>query len=117
LWRRWRMLRRAQRIGIESLPATQQMHLARQHGFYDDLLRLLEQHEIRRPVHFTPLEFGRSLSFLPAGVYDQILRLTQLFYEVRYGGVEMTPGRQKHLANVLERLSDQLKTHAPGVPA
>ena len=85
----------AQRIGIESLPPNQQLHLARQLGFYDDLVRLLEQHQIIRPAHLTPLEFGRSLSFLPAAIYDKILRLTHLFYEVRYGGVELTLGRQK----------------------
>jgi transglutaminase-like putative cysteine protease len=113
VWGRLRLLRRAQRIGIESLPATQQLHLARQLGFYDDLVRMLEQHDIVRPPHFTPLEFGRSLSFLPAALYDRILRLTHLFYAVRYGGVELSPARQKHLANTLTRLSDQLKTSPP----
>jgi Ca2+/Na+ antiporter len=112
VWGRWRLLRRARRIGIKSLPPDQQLHLARQLGFYDDLLRMLEQHAIVRPPHFTPLEFGRSLSFLPAAVYDRILRLTHLFYAVRYGGVELTPARQKHLANTLSALSTTLRSTA-----
>lgn len=110
---RWRLLRRAQRIGIESLPQDQRLHLARQLGFYDDLVRLLEQYRIVRPPHFTPLEFSRSLSFLPAAVYDRILRLTRLFYEVRYGGAELTAPRQKRLENVLHRLEDELREAVP----
>ncbi len=113
VWSRLKLLRRAQRIGIESLPASQQIYLARQLGFYDDLITILEKHQLKRPAHFTPLEFGRSLSYLPAEVYDRILRLTHLFYEVRYGGVELTPARQKHLANVLTQVSDELKTSTP----
>ncbi|HSZ56507.1 MAG TPA: DUF3488 and transglutaminase-like domain-containing protein, partial [Tepidisphaeraceae bacterium] len=89
VWERWRLLRRAQRIGIGSLPESQQLKLARQLGFYDELLRMLESRQMVRPPHRTPLEFGRSLSFLPAGVYDTILRLTRLFYQVRYGGAEL----------------------------
>ncbi|HXE54410.1 MAG TPA: DUF3488 and transglutaminase-like domain-containing protein, partial [Tepidisphaeraceae bacterium] len=111
LWERWRLLRRAQRIGIESLPEDQQLRLARQLGFYDELLRLLERHRIVRPAHFTPLEFSRSLTFLPAGTYDTIQRLTRLFYEVRYGGVEMSPPRQRHLGNVLARLHNDLEAN------
>ena len=114
IWGKWRLLRRAHRIGIESLPEIQQLHLARQLGFYDDLVRLLEAHRIVRPPHFTPLEFGQSLSFLPSSIYDRVLRLTHLFYEIRYGGVDLTPARQKRLANVIERLSHELKTSVPG---
>jgi len=113
VWVRLKLLRRVQRIGIESLPPNEQMHLARQLGFYDDLVRLLESRQIMRPPHYTPLEFGRSLSYLPAAVYDRILRLTHLFYEVRYGGVELTPARQRHLSNVLHHLATELDTSAP----
>jgi transglutaminase-like putative cysteine protease len=113
LWGRWKLLRRAQRIGIESLPPDQKLHLARQLGFYDDLVRLLEHHQIVRPAHFTPLEFGRSLAFLPADMYDKILRLTRLFYEVRYGGAELTQARLKRVTTVVDRLAAEMAESNP----
>jgi protein-glutamine gamma-glutamyltransferase len=112
LWERWRLRRRAQRIGIESLPEAEQLRLARQLGFYDDLVQLLDRHQIVRPAHYTPLEFSRSLTFLPGGPFDTIQRLTALFYRVRYGGVELPAGRQRRLASVLSRLGQDLESIA-----
>jgi transglutaminase-like putative cysteine protease len=108
VWGRWRLRRRAERIGIEALPESEQMRLVRQLGFYDDLLRLLDRHRIDRPAHLTPMEFSRSLSFLPADAYDTVQRLTTLFYKVRYGGVELPAARQKKLNSVLAQLGSAL---------
>jgi Ca2+/Na+ antiporter len=108
LWERARLRRRAVRIGIESLPEDELLRLARQLGFYDDLVRLLGRHQIVRPAHNTPLEFSRSLSFLPAEAYDIVQRLTKLFYRVRYGGADLPPPRRRRLENVLSRLSSEL---------
>ncbi|HSU67601.1 MAG TPA: DUF3488 and transglutaminase-like domain-containing protein [Tepidisphaeraceae bacterium] len=108
LWERGYLLRRAHRIGIRALPESEQMRLARQLGFYDDMLRLLDQYQIRRAAHHTPLEFCRSLAFLPSEAYDTVHRLTQLFYKVRYGGTELPPARQRRLDNVIGRLEAEL---------
>ena len=54
------------------------------------------------------MEFGRSLSYLPSGAYDTVQRLTQLFYKVRYGGVELPIARRRRLQNVLATLADEL---------
>ncbi|HEY2589799.1 MAG TPA: DUF3488 and transglutaminase-like domain-containing protein [Tepidisphaeraceae bacterium] len=108
LWERWRLRRRAARIGIETLPEPERFRLARQLRFYDELLRLLRRHRITRPAHCTPLEFSQSLAFLPADAYDTIQRLTTLFYKVRYGGAELPTARQRQLASVVDRLNDEL---------
>lgn len=100
--------RRAARIGIESLPEDEQLRLARQLGFYDELLRLLARQRIVRPAHNTPLEFSQSLSFLPAEAYDTVQRLTNLFYRIRYGGADLPPSRRRRLTNVLARLAHEL---------
>lgn len=100
--------RRAARIGIESLPEDEQLRLARQLGFYDELLRLLARQRIVRPAHKTPLEFSQSLSFLPSEAYDTVQRLTNLFYRIRYGGADLPPSRRRMLSNVLARLSDEV---------
>jgi hypothetical protein len=102
---RWKLRRRAMRIGIKDLPLSDQAKLVRQLGFYDDLLRLLEKHRIVRPAHLTPMEFSSSLSFLPSEVYDTIRRLTHLFYKIRYGSAELDDGQRRRLGTVIDRLS------------
>jgi protein-glutamine gamma-glutamyltransferase len=104
----WRLRRRARRIGLAALPSEEQMRLALQLGFYDDLMRILDKHQITRPAHLTPLEFCRTLSFLPNAVYDEIYRLTKLFYRVRYGGERLNAQRQRHLAVVVHRIQHEL---------
>jgi len=105
---RIRLHRRARRIGIELLSGADQYRLARQLRFYDDLLRILAKHHIERPRHLTPLEFSRSLAFLPADVYRDVYRLTELFYRIRYGGVALPPHPRRHLSAVVHRIQQSL---------
>ncbi len=84
------------------------MRLARQLGFYDELIQLLEKKRIVRPRHQTPLEFSNSLSFLPTEVYDAVRRLTQIFYRIRYGQQEIDEGQQKRLSRVIGRMEQAL---------
>ena len=105
---RLRLRRRAKRIGLEHLPEADQKRLARQLGFYDDLLRLLERHGIARPANLTPLEFSRSVDYLPPDVYRAVGGLTGVFYKIRYGGRELSATRRRWLDNVIERLTRTL---------
>ena len=112
------MLRRkAARIGLKRLPTAEQLRLARQLGFYDDLMQLLARNHIARPVHLTPLEFSQTLLYLPGEAYDTIRRLTQVFYRVRYGDAELTGGQRRRLEGVISRLEDSIAAHAPPKPA
>jgi transglutaminase-like putative cysteine protease len=97
VWERWRLWRRAERIGLDVLPADQRLRLARQLAFYDELVRLLERRGLTRPRHLTPMEFSDTLSFLPAEAYHTIRRVTEVFYRIRYGGHELTPGQREKL--------------------
>ncbi|QOV91191.1 transglutaminase TgpA family protein [Humisphaera borealis] len=106
--RRWLLRRRAARIGLAALPHDEQLRLARQLGFYDDLLRILERRKIDRPAHLTPLEFSRSLLFLPHSAYRSIRRLTEVFYRVRYGQQDLSAGLQRRLQKVIQRLDQDL---------
>jgi transglutaminase-like putative cysteine protease len=117
---RWRLRRRAKRIGIESLSTPDQLRLVRQLGFYNDLLRILERHHIQRPRHLTPLEFSRSLAYLPAQVYDDIHRLTELFYRIRYGPTRRSTYSQRYLSTVVNRIQQTLEEadlHREQVPS
>lgn len=108
LLEKWKLRRRARRIGIDALPTPERTKLARQLGFYDDLLRLLERYRVHRPSHLTPLEFSDSLTYLPADAFDAIRRLTEIFYRVRYGRAELTPAQRRHLTNVISGVGASL---------
>ncbi|MEM8875422.1 MAG: DUF3488 and transglutaminase-like domain-containing protein [Planctomycetota bacterium] len=105
---RIRLRRRAKRIGIEELPADRKRRLARQLAFYDDLLRFLAKRGITRPDHLTPREFAASLTFLPAEAFDAVGRLTEIFYDVRFGQRSLTGRRRQQLQNFIEKLDDRI---------
>lgn len=109
LYERWRLRRVARRIGLDALPSTQQVRLARQLTFYDDLLQLLDRHDIHREPAQTPLEFSRSIGYLPGDVFLNVQRLTRLFYRVRYGEARLDAAQQRRLARVVARVSQLLE--------
>jgi transglutaminase-like putative cysteine protease len=108
LLERRKMQRRAKRIGLDALPPGQRAKLVRQLAFYDELIRVLNRHDLDRPENLTPLEFCRSLNFLPNVIYDDIYRLTQVFYRVRYGGADLNSHRQEHLAAAVSRIESAM---------
>jgi hypothetical protein len=110
LYERWRLRKRAQRIGLDALPESEQLLLARQLGFYDQLLLILERFRIVRPSHLTPLEFCQSLTFLPVEAFDAIRGLTDVFYRVRYGRQQLPVEERRHLAEVLADVENALNT-------
>lgn len=114
-WEKWKLRRRARRIGLEGLPAPEQMKLARQLAFYDELLHLLERRRITRPAHLTPLEFSEGLSFLPAQAYDSIRRLTDVYYRVRYGRQQLTPSQRRRLGQIIAAVESALANRSAGV--
>ena len=101
---RYRMRRRAARIGLGDLSPDAQARLVRQLAFYDGLVQLLARHRIVRPPHLTPQEFSRSLSYLPPAAYELVTRLTEVFYRIRFGGATVDDGRQRRLVSVVGRL-------------
>jgi hypothetical protein len=109
LWQKWKLQQRARRIGLENLPASAQMRLARQLAFYDDLVKLLERHNIVRPRHLTPMEFSDSITFVPNEVYDAVRRLTQIFYRIRYGNHQITSMQRQRLHKVINQIGAALQ--------
>lgn len=105
---RWRLTRRARRIGINVADSAEQLRLVRQLGFYDDLMRMLARYQIERPRNQTPLEFSQSLAYLPGDAYRDIYRLTELFYRIRYGGAKLPSHPRRHLATAVHRIQQVL---------
>lgn len=96
-WEQLKLRRRAARIGLDSLPPSQRMRLAKQLAFYDQLMQLLDRHRLHRPAHLTPLEFVDSLTFLPVETFGTMRHLTEAFYSVRYGRAELDESQQRQL--------------------
>jgi hypothetical protein len=111
---RRRMRRRAARIGLGNLPPAEALRLARQLGFYERLMTLLEEHRVVRPPHQTPAEFGDALTFLPNQAYDTIRKLTKLFYAVRYGDRQLDHDEQRDLESTVRELGPIL-AHRPAI--
>ncbi len=103
-----RLRKRAAHIGLDALPLPQQLRLARQLAFFDQLTQALYRRKIVRPRGLTPMEFANSLLFLPWGVYDSIRRLTQIFYRVRFGGMRLSSLRQRKLQGIVSRIGQEL---------
>lgn len=108
LWQRGKLMRRARRIGLDSLGGNEARRLARQLGFYEDLIDILARRDIVRDAHLTPLEFSHSLTYLPGEAYRTIVRLTEIFYRIRYGKGSLSAGQRRSLARVVDRLGGQL---------
>lgn len=108
LYERLQLRKRARRIGLEQLPSSDQKRLARQLVFYDDLLQVLAGRKIERPSHLTPMEFSRSVGYLPHDVYSSIQRLTRIYYRIRYGGHEIDANQQRRLIRVVDRIEKAL---------
>jgi transglutaminase-like putative cysteine protease len=107
---RLKMRRRARRIGLVSLPIKQQLQMARQLGFYDEMIRTLARHGIRCVPHLTPGEFSRSVAFLPSELFDVVRRLTNIFYRIRYGHAELSGRQQRRLKTSISRLEAAMET-------
>ena len=72
------------------------------------MIGILEQRQIVCPPHMTPLEFGRSLDFLPREGYEIVCRLTSIFYRVRFGTGRLSIGQRRTLSRVVDRLRNVL---------
>ncbi len=110
VYEKWRLRRIATRIGLEAMPTHERLRLARQLGFYDDLVQLLEKRQLVRQKHQTPLEWAESLSFLPAEAFESIRRLTEIFYRIRFGKAELSASQRSRLSGVIDRLNACLPT-------
>jgi hypothetical protein len=83
-------------------------------AFYDELLRLLEAHELPKPCAATPLEFAqetrRQLEHLPGGaaVCSFPAELVERFYRVRFGREDLSDPESERVHRMLRSLQEAL---------
>lgn len=85
---RMALLRRRRLVALQlsRLPRAQRRSLERRLLFYLDLLNLLEQHGRVRPAWQSPYAFAQSLVSDDPLTFAPVLPVTEMFYEVRFGG-------------------------------
>jgi len=105
--RRWR-----RRLDLRSLPRRQARQLAGELGFYLLMLRLLERRGYRRPFWQGPGDFARTLLRLQPLVMAPVGPLTELFYEVRFGGSAPDAERRRQARRLLRHLNLNLSSAA-----
>lgn len=105
---RVRLRRRAARIGLDEVDPQRRLRLAEQLAFYDRMMLMLDDRGIVRAEHQTPMEFARSLAFLPHEATEIVHGLTRVFYRVRYGDARLAPRRLRRLDRTVERLGELL---------
>ncbi len=105
---RWRVRRSARRMGLAALPAADRLRMARQLGFYSQMMQMLERHQMKKTPAQTPQEFSESLSHLRPEAFETVVRLTRIFYRIRYGRHEVGPAQHRHIRAALNRLSSVL---------
>ncbi len=102
--------RRLQQLQLTHLPTPRSRSLARKLRFYLYMLDLLERHGHRRPHWQTPGDFAQELADANPMKFDPVVALTDLFYEVRFGQLQLTKPHHDRIDAHLRQLERGL-TH------
>jgi len=78
--------------------------LAQQLEFYIQMLQIVERAGYSKPVWETPAVFAEMLSEKDPLRFSAVVPLTELFYEIRFGGRPLTDERSKKINDQLEHL-------------
>ena len=77
--------RRVARLQLDRLPPERRRRLSRHLGFYLQMLDLLERHGHHRPAWQSPYHFAHELTQKRPLMFDPVVSLTEIFYNVRFG--------------------------------
>jgi protein-glutamine gamma-glutamyltransferase len=102
--RRWR-----RQLNLRSQPRWRARRLARELRFYLTMSRLLDRHGYSRPAWQAPGDFAGSVVKRQPATMGPVGPLTELFYEVRFGGVSLDAGRREQAQGLLRRLRVNLQ--------
>jgi hypothetical protein len=100
--------RRLVALQLASLPRSQRRGLAKRLRFYLIMLDILERHGHSRPRWQSPFDFAQHLARDDAHRFDPVVRLTEIFYEIRFGHRELDGGRKDRVRSNLRQLETAL---------
>lgn len=111
--------KRVRSLQLGSLPRKKRSRMARRLKFYVFAVELLERYGYFRPEWQSPRAFANHLAATDRERFDALVRLTDIFYEIRFGHREVKGElaerirvEQSRLAAALARRGD--RPHAPG---
>lgn len=104
------MLRRKRLVALQltRLPRRDRRRLSRQLRFYLNMLEMLDRHGYIRPEWQTPKSFAEQLVSAAPRRFDPVVRLTDHFYEVRFGHRDLDDTRQQSIRAELKALESNL---------
>lgn len=100
--------RRASSLRLEALPADRRRDIRKELGFYLTMTEMLERHGYHRPTWQSPLAFAEALRRADVDRFDPVWRLTDWFYQLRFGGRPMDGFRRQRVRGQLRRLEKAL---------
>ena len=107
-----RSLRRSARLRttlhLSHLHGLEYQRMLRQLGFYMDMLQLLHRNGLPKPHWQPPLAYAQGMSRtrpVPAGI---VSKLTELYYQARYGRHPLDHDTQGRARGLLDDLSQSL---------
>ncbi len=100
------MIRRKRLAALQltRLPRAQRRTLAKRLAFYLQMLDMLERHGQVRPAWQSPFKFATELQSVHPQRYQPVVRLTEAFYEIRFGHRNMDDSRRQNIRALLKQL-------------
>jgi hypothetical protein len=106
LMRRSRRLRRGLRL--ERVAKGEHQRMLRQLGFYVDMLTVLRRARQTKPTWRPPLDHAAALQESHANAAGLVRRITDLFYEARFGSRNLTPQEMREGRSMVQQLAGSL---------
>lgn len=100
--------RAIQQLQLASVSRRLQRRLAKHLEFYLQMLRVLEKEGFIKPIWQTPASFAAQLELQNAVRFAPVVPLTDLFYEIRFGGRPLDSDRSRTIGGLLETLKQTL---------
>lgn len=94
---------------LQGLDAKSHRQLSRDLAFFDRLLRLLQKTGNLKTSAQTPLEYVTQLIHSRGDIAPEALDLINIFYELRFGTMVMTPNRRASINQYLKMIEDNLR--------
>jgi transglutaminase-like putative cysteine protease len=91
-------------LQLEALSRDDKRRLTTHLAFYLQMLRVLERAGESKPVWQTPASFAQRLMRQDPQRYAGVVTLTDLFYEIRFGGRPLDTTRSRQIQDHLDRL-------------
>lgn len=104
IWLIIRHRRHIRQLQLEAVSRRDQKRLAQQLEFYIQMLQIVEKAGHSKPVWETPASFAASLSEKDPMRFAAVTPLTELFYEIRFGGRPLNDERSKQITEQLDHL-------------